>query len=494
MSMKAEHKGQKMGKKRPSSKQLPYAKGKTTRSFGKNERSAETLTVGERIIVTIKRLGINGEGVGYYRRKAVFIEGALTGEVVHAKVKQVESKYILADLIKIEKKSPDRVEPTCSAYGRCGGCQLQHVSYAGQLKAKEEIVREAFNRYVGMEHLHVKPIIGMDHPWEYRNKAQLQLGYQNEQLIAGLYESGSHQLVDIASCRVQHSEVNRAVEVIKEILKDHNIPVSKARGRDNGYVRSIVVRTGIQSGELQVTLVTGTSELPKKESIVSAIRLALPQVTTIAHNINSQKTSLIFGDVTHILWGKSTIQDSLGSLQFGLSPRAFFQLNPVQTVKLYDSVREAAGLTGKESVVDAYCGTGTIGLWLAPFAREVRGIEIIPEAVENAKRNADQNGIKNAQFYTGKSEDLLLRWFQKGYKPDVVVFDPPRTGLDGKLLRAITQTKPKKLVYVSCNPSTLAKDCKQLIDGGYDLKWVQPVDMFPHTSHVENVALLVRKV
>ena len=490
MNMKAtQGKQQPLGKKHFDGQQHHDPKRNKKHQFDPSERSAEMLRDGERIIITIKRMGINGEGVGYYRRKAVFIEGALTGEVVHAKVKQVEPSYILAELVEIEKRSADRVQPACPMYGRCGGCQLQHMSYSGQLKAKEEIVREAFNRYTAIEDLKIKPVIGMNNPWQYRNKAQLQLGYQGDQLMAGLYEAGSHQLVDVTACPVQHPKVNRAVKNMKKILKDLRIPVYKERGGDKGYVRNIVVRAGVQSGELQVTLITGTKQLPKMEAIITAVRRALPQVTTI----DTLKTPLIFGDTTHILRGKPTIKDSLGSFRVELSPRAFFQLNPEQTVKLYDAVREAAGLTGRETLIDAYCGTGTIGLWLAPYAREVRGIEVIPEAVEDAKRNADQNGIKNAQFYTGKAEEWMRSWFQQGYKPDVVVVDPPRTGLDDQFLRVIMRTKPSKLVYVSCNPSTLAKDCKQLIEGGYELKWVQPVDMFPQTSHVECCSLIVRK-
>ncbi|WP_152394849.1 23S rRNA (uracil(1939)-C(5))-methyltransferase RlmD [Paenibacillus guangzhouensis] len=492
-----------MNKKLPQSskKKPPFHKeqkrplaagGQKPRPSTRGDQSAELVSIGERIIVTIKRIGINGEGVGYFRRKAVFVDGALPEEVVRAKVKRIEPNFIIAELMEIEKKSAARIKPDCPVYDRCGGCQLQHLSYAGQLSAKEDIVREAFNRYTQGIDVKIKPILGMDNPWKYRNKAQLQLGFQGDQMIAGLYEAGSHQLVDITGCAIQHPTVNQAVDTIKGILMDLHIPVFKARGGDEGYIRNIVVRAGQQSGELQVTLVTGSEKMPKAQAIVSAIRRVLPQVTTIAHNINTQKTSLIFGDKTHILWGRPTINDSLGDLQFELSPRAFFQLNPEQTVKLYEAVRVAAGLTGRETVVDAYCGTGTIGLWLAPYAREVRGIEIIPEAVEDAKRNAERSGRTNANFYVGKSEELLPRWVKQGFQPDVVVFDPPRTGVDSRLLRAITQTKPKKLVYVSCNPSTLAKDCKQLIEGGYELQWVQPVDMFPQTSHVECCVSLVR--
>ncbi|AWB43905.1 23S rRNA (uracil(1939)-C(5))-methyltransferase RlmD [Paenibacillus sp. CAA11] len=453
---------------------------------------AEELKVGDRIVVTIKRLGINGEGVGYYRRKAVFIEGAIPGEVIKATVKRAEPKYITAAISEIEKRSPERVDAPCPVFGICGGCQIQHMSYKGQLQGKEDLVREAFARYAGMENVRLQPILGMEHPWGYRNKAQLQLGERQEGVIAGLYSTGSHELVDITGCPIQHPEINAAVDKVRNVLEYLRIPIYKERS-NQGLVRSIVVRWGFQSGQLQVTLVTVNDRVPQQERLIKELRLALPGITSIALNINPRNTSLIFGDRTHILWGEEGIQESLGDLEFTLSPRAFFQLNPLQTVKLYESVRAAAGLTGKETVVDAYCGTGTIGLWLAPYAREVRGIESIAEAVQDAKDNAERNGRSNASFYTGQAEELLPAWVKSGFKPDVIIADPPRTGLDPRFLESVLKTKPKRFVYVSCNPSTLAKDCKVLLDGGYSLEWAQPVDMFPQTSHVEVTVRLERK-
>lgn len=454
--------------------------------------NAEEVQSGDRIIVTIKRLGINGEGVGYYRRKAVFIEGALPEEVVKAVVRKVESKFINAEITEIEKRSPYRIDAPCPVFGICGGCQIQHLSYEGQLKAKEELIREAFDRYAGLGDVRIKPMLGMEHPWDYRNKAQLQLGQLEEGIIAGLYSAGSHELIDITGCPIQHPEVNKAVDRVRNVLQELHIPVYKERG-NSGLVRSIVVRLGFQSRQLQVTLVTVNDRIPKEQELVKMIRLALPEVTSIAVNVNPKNTSLIFGDRTRILWGADTIEESLGDLDFTLSPRAFFQLNPLQTVKLYESVRAAAALTGKETVVDAYCGTGTIGLWLAPHAAEVRGIESIPEAAQDAKANAERNGRLNATFHTGRAEDLLPRWVKAGFSPDVIIADPPRTGLDQDFLEAVLRTKPKRFVYVSCNPSTLAKDCKVLTEGGYKVEWAQPVDMFPQTSHVECVTLLTRK-
>ncbi|WP_240647725.1 23S rRNA (uracil(1939)-C(5))-methyltransferase RlmD [Paenibacillus nanensis] len=453
--------------------------------------SAEDVKAGDRIVVTIKRIGINGEGVGYYKRKAVFIEGALPNEVVKAKVTRAEAGYLNASIIEIEKKSPDRQVPPCPVYAECGGCQLQHMTYEAQLKAKEEIVREAFQRYAGIESLPMRPIFGMENPWGYRNKAQLQTGLHDGEVVTGLYSAGSHKLVDISGCEIHHPVVNGVVEGAKAVLKELNIPIYNERTRE-GAVRTIVARVGQASGQVQLTLITAVDRLPDTRRLVQRLRDKLPMVKTIAQNINKGKTPLIFGDRTTVLWGDERLNETLGDVRFSLSPRAFFQLNPEQTVKLYNAAKEAAALTGKELVVDAYCGTGTIGMWLAPNAREVRGIEIIPEAVRDARDNAEASGITNARFYEGRAEELLPQWVAQGIRPDVVVVDPPRTGCEMPLLQAIAKAKPKRLVYVSCNPSTLAKDCKVLLGSGYRLEWVQPVDMFPQTSHVESCSLLVR--
>jgi 23S rRNA (uracil1939-C5)-methyltransferase len=262
------------------------------------------------------------------------------------------------------------------------------------------------------------------------------------------------------------------------------------RSPGEGGLRTVVLRVAPDTGELQLTLVAARERFAPLEPLVAAIREAAPEIASISLNVNYSKSPLVFGEHTVLLWGKPALDVKLGALQFALSPRAFFQLNPSQTVKLYDAVREAAALTGRETVVDAYCGTGTIGLWLAPHAREVRGIEVIREAVDDAERNAKQNGIANARFYTGKAEELLPRWVKTGFRPDVIVADPPRTGCDPKLLRTIIETKPERFVYVSCNPSTLAKDCRVLLDNGFRIEYVQPVDMFPQTSHVECVCSL----
>ncbi|QAY66990.1 23S rRNA (uracil(1939)-C(5))-methyltransferase RlmD [Paenibacillus protaetiae] len=454
--------------------------------------SAEELHIGDRIVVTVKRIGINGEGVGYYKRKAVFIKGALPDEVVKAAVTKVNPGFLEADIVELEKKSPDRRKPPCDVYDVCGGCQLQHMSYEAQLRAKEEIVRESFQRYAGMQQLPMRPIIGMDDPWSYRNKAQLQAGKEGQKIITGLYAADSHRLIDISGCLVQDPVINKVMDEVKAVLADMQIPIYNEKTGE-GTVRTIVARVAQTTGRVQLTFVTAADRLPDARLLVKRVRERLPMVVTVAQNIHKGKSSVIFGDKTVLLWGKERLDEQMGNVKFALSPRAFFQLNPEQTVKLYNVVQEAASLKGNELVVDAYCGTGTIGLWLAPHAGEVRGIELIPEAVHDARDNARTSGVDNARFYEGRAEQVLPEWVQTGVRPDVVVVDPPRTGCELPLLQAIVKAQPSKLVYVSCNPSTLAKDVKVLTEGGYRLEWVQPVDMFPQTSHVESVILMIRK-
>ncbi|UUZ90665.1 23S rRNA (uracil(1939)-C(5))-methyltransferase RlmD [Paenibacillus sp. P25] len=468
--------------------------GPSAGRFGKGAGapSAEDVRPGDRLVVTIKRIGINGEGVGYYKRKAVFVEGALPGEVVKATVVQVEPSFISARLAEIEKASPQRQTPPCPVYAECGGRQPQHLNYAGQLEAKEELVREAFRRYAGMDQPPMRPILGMEDPWGYRNKAQLQTGYEGGRVLTGLYSPGDHRLVDISGRAVQDPAINRVIGKVKSPLEELRIPIYNERKRQ-GVIRTIVARVGRASGKVQLTFVTAEDRIPDVSKLVRLIRDESPEVTTIAQNINKDRSPLIFGSKTVILWGKERLDETLGDVRFSLSPRAFFQLNPSQTVKLYDAVKEAAALTGRELVVDAYCGTGTIGLWLSPMAREVRGIEVIPEAVEDARDNARASGAENALFFAGRAEPLLPEWVRRGIRPDVVVVDPPRTGCERPSLEALAQAKPARLVYVSCNPSTLAKDCRVLLDRGFRLEWIQPVDMFPHTAHVECCVSLVRK-
>ncbi|WP_379971023.1 23S rRNA (uracil(1939)-C(5))-methyltransferase RlmD [Ectobacillus sp. sgz5001026] len=455
------------------------------------KQNVSQLQMGQTFPVTIKRMGINGEGVGYFKRQVVFIPGALPGEEVVAEVTNIKRGYAEAKIKKIRKKSPQRVSPICPVFDQCGGCQLQHISYEGQLENKRDIVVQAFEKYTNIPPAIIRPTIGMEDPWHYRNKSQLQVGKEKDHLIAGLYTMNTHQLVDISDCPIQHSSTNEVTQKVKRILERLDIPVYNER-KGTGIIRTIVTRVALQTGEIQLVLITSKKEFPRKDQLMKQIQTALPHVKSIMQNVNGEKTSLIFGDETFRLAGKEVIQETLGDLSFELSARAFFQLNPVQTVKLYNEAKKAAQLTGKEKIVDAYCGVGTIGLWLAPQAAEIRGMDVIAESIEDAKKNAKKHGFSNAKYVTGKAEHWLPKWVKEGWQPDVVVVDPPRTGCDDKLLDAILQVKPKRMVYVSCNPSTLARDVKRLAKS-YEVKYVQPLDMFPQTSHVECISQLILK-
>jgi len=443
--------------------------------------------------LTIKRLGINGEGVGYFKKQVVFVPGALPGEEVVVEATKINPKFAEAKVKKIRIKSPNRVQPLCPVYEQCGGCQLQHLNYDQQLKEKRDIVIQSLERHTkgNISKLDIRETIGMEDPWGYRNKSSFQVKAMDGKVLAGLYGLNSHQLINIEECAVQHSQTNEATSAVKRILEELKIPIYNEKSR-KGIVRTIVTRVGIQTGELQIVLITTQKELPKMDTIIHEIQKRLPNVKSIVQNINGQKTSLIFGEETLPLAGEEFIQETLGDLQFELSARTFFQLNPVQTVKLYNEVKKAAALTGQEKVVDAYCGVGTIGLWLADQAGEVRGMDVIPESIEDAKKNAKRQGLNNTKYVPGKAEEVLPKWVKKGWKPDVIVVDPPRTGLEGQLIQTILQAEPKKLIYISCNPSTLAKDI-QTLSAKYEVKYIQPVDMFPHTAHVECCSLLVLK-
>ncbi|MFC0190305.1 23S rRNA (uracil(1939)-C(5))-methyltransferase RlmD [Fictibacillus aquaticus] len=465
-------------------------------SFNNKNKSTinPVLHEGQTIPLTIKRLGINGEGVGFFKKTVVFVPGALPGEEITAEITKVFPNRAEAKVKKLRKPSKDRVTPPCPIYEECGGCQLQHLSYPAQLREKQDIVRQAFERYtkIPASRLPLKDTLGMAHPWDYRNKSSFQAGRKDGRIIAGLYSSNSHELIDIDDCLVQHPDTTKVTNEVKRILKDLNIPIHPDKAK-RAAVRTIVVRTSFETEGLQLTLVTSGENLPKKDLFLSEMKKRLPMVTSIVQNVNDKKTSLIFGEKTIHLGGSETIAEKLGDLSFELSARAFFQLNPKQTVVLYDEVKKQAKLTGSEKIVDAYCGSGTIGLWLAPFAKEVRGMDVIEESIANARENAAKHGFKHTVYETGKAEKWLPKWLKEGWKPDVVVVDPPRTGCDESFLQTVLKIKPKRMVYVSCNPSTLAKDVHMLMSGGFEVEEITPVDMFPQTAHIETVCTLIWK-
>jgi 23S rRNA (uracil-5-)-methyltransferase RumA len=450
------------------------------------------LKKGEVIELPIRRIGINGEGVGYYQKQVIFVDGAVPGEVVAARVTEVDRRHARARLVRVKKRSAYRIEPPCPVYRECGGCQLMHIDRRLQKRLKRELVEEAFARYAGLKQIPIEETIVMDEPWAYRNKAQLPVRREGGRVVLGLYSVGSRRLVDVGDCMVQHPTVNRTLAVAREIVEELDIPVYDEKTH-RGSLRHLVARVSFATGDVQLVLVSRTESLPQEQELVRSVNERLPEVKSIVLNHNPARTPLVFGETSRVLWGEEKLRERLGDLTFLLSARAFFQLNPVQTARLYEEVRKVANLTGKETMVDAYCGAGTIGLWLAREAGRIIGMDTIPEAIADARENAAINGIGNAEFHVGEAEKLLPEWVKEGLRPDVVVVDPPRTGLGEALIDSLLEVKPSKIVYVSCNPSTLAKDCARLLSGGYMLEKVVPLDMFPQTAHVESVVLLKRR-
>ena len=436
-------------------------------------------------------LGHNGEGIGKYEGYTLFVLGALPGERAKVQVTKVNKNYGFAKLIEIVKQSPERVQPMCSVYEQCGGCQLQHLSYKGQLDQKRKIVEDNLKRIGKLEDVVVHPTLGMDNPWKYRNKSQVPFAEREGGLIAGFYAKGTHDVIDMKECIIQQEKGDWMTQSVRRIAEELGISAYNEQTQ-KGILRHVVSRVGVNTGELMLIVVTNGRDFNNKEQLIERIVEEIPGLTSLVQNINEEQTNVILGFKSITLWGRDVIYDTIGDVKFAISPRSFFQVNPEQTKVLYDKALEYAGLTGNESVIDAYCGIGTISLFLAKKSKHVYGVEIIPDAIKDAKNNAKLNGIENVTFEVGAAEKVIPEWAKKGIEVDVVVVDPPRKGCDEALLQTIIELKPKRMVYVSCNPSTLARDLKVLEDGGFRTVEVQPVDMFPQTMHVEAVALIER--
>ncbi|HFH7240236.1 TPA: 23S rRNA (uracil(1939)-C(5))-methyltransferase RlmD [Streptococcus agalactiae] len=444
----------------------------------------------QRIPLKIKRMGINGEGIGFYKKTLIFVPGALKGEEVFCQISSVRRNFAEAKLLKINKKSKNRVDPACSIYKECGGCQIMHLQYDKQLEFKTDVIRQALMKFKpeGYENYEIRKTIGMPEPEHYRAKLQFQVRSFGGNVRAGLYAQGTHRLIDIKDCLVQDRLTQEMINRVAELLGKYKLPIYNER--KIAGVRTVMIRRAQASGEIQLIFIT-SKRLDFDDVVIELVR-EFPELKTVAVNINASKTSDIYGQITEVIWGQESINEEVLDYVFSLSPRAFYQLNPKQTQILYSEAVNALDVKEDDDLIDAYCGVGTIGLAFAGKVKSVRGMDIIPEAIQDAKENALHMGFTNTHYEAGKAEDIIPRWYSEGFRANALIVDPPRTGLDDKLLNTILKMPPEKMVYVSCNTSTLARDLVTLTKV-YHVHYIQSVDMFPHTARTEAVVKLQRK-
>ncbi len=441
-------------------------------------------------VVRIYDIGENGEGIGKIDDFVVFVDGALPTEKVLVKIVKVKKSYGYGKLLEILEGSESRVKPVCDVFKKCGGCSLQHLEYSAQLDFKRKRVKDSLERIGGFSDVHVLRTIGMENPYNYRNKAQFPVGISKNGLSFGFYAPRSHNIIDISKCFIQNEINEKIIYAVKNFMLEFDIAPYDERFH-KGIVRHIVTRTAFVTGEVMVCIVIKGQKLPKSETLVNTL-LEINGISSVVLSYNNDKTNVIMGNKIDVLYGKYFIEDYIGKFKFKISPLSFFQVNPEQTRVLYQTALDFAELTGKETVIDAYCGIGTISLFVSEKAKKVIGIEIVPEAIEDARYNALINGVSNVEFILGKTEEVFPDlWEKMKVEPDVLFLDPPRKGCDIKLIDMILKSAVSKIVYVSCNPSTLARDLK-LLSEEYAVVRVQPVDMFCMTTHVETVICLSR--
>lgn len=451
------------------------------------------------VTLVIEDMGADGEGVGKIDGFTFFVKDALIGDKVEAKVMKVKKGYAYARLMRIVSPSPNRTEPRCPYHKQCGGCQIQALDYSAQLLYKEKKVRNNLMRIGGFSEKLLdsvmEPIVGMEHPYHYRNKAQFPIGTdKNGEIVTGFYAGRTHIIIPNTDCALGISENQSILETLINYMKRCNVkPYDEATG--TGLVRHVLIRKGFTTGEIMVCAVINGEHLPQEDRLVEALR-KIEGMASISININTQKTNVIMGGRCRTIWGSDTISDVIHmrdgeGITFAISPLSFYQVNPIQTERLYGIALDYAGLTGTETVWDLYCGIGTISLFMAKRAKQVYGVEIVEQAIHDARRNAVRNGINNASFYVGKAEEVLPHLYEKeGIHADVICIDPPRKGCDSACLETIRKMMPDRIVYVSCDSATLARDLKYLCANGYELRRARAVDLFGHTVHVETVCLL----
>lgn len=454
--------------------------------------SKPPVTKNQKLTLTISDLTYQGMGVGKVEHYPLFIEDALPDEVVDITVIKASKNYGFAKVINRHNDSPLRTDGINKTYTQTGIAPLQHLKYDAQLEFKRNQVVELLKKS-HLEEIAVADVLGMDEPAHYRNKAQVPVRMVKNQLETGFFKKNSHTFVPMEDYLIQDERIDEVIKAVRDILRKYLISAYDEKAH-KGVVRHIIVRRGHYSHEVMVVLVTRAKKIPESDEVVDEILKACPDVKTIVQNVNQEKTNVILGKTEKILAGTGHITDSLNGINFEISAHSFYQVNSIQTEKIYQKVVEAAGLTGKETVIDAYCGIGTISLNLAQKAAKVYGVEIIPEAIEDAKKNAAVNKIGNAVFEVGTASEWMTKWAEDGVKPDVVVFDPPRKGLEPEVINSTVELSPEKIVYVSCNPATLVRDIQLFTEQGYEVTQpIQPVDQFPMTVHIESVTVMERK-
>lgn len=445
---------------------------------------------GELLTGTISDLTYQGNGVLKVDHYPLFVPDALPGEEVEVRVTKVTNHFGWGQRTKLIQASPDRVADANRAYLQTGIAPLGNLTYPAQLRFKQHQIEELLAK----AHLAiaVKPTLGMAQPTGYRNKAQVPVRMMKGQPTTGFFKRGSHDLVPMENFLIQDPAIDQAVVLVRDLLRKYHVPAYDER-TGHGVIRTVMVRRGYYSHQVMVVLVTNGKRLPHGAEITREIVAGVPGIASVVQNINDQKTNVILGAKNKLLWGKPAIHDQLLGIDFTISPRSFYQVNPQQTERLYQAAIDQAGLNGSQTVIDAYCGIGTISLAVAKHAKRVYGVEIVPEAIEDAKQNAVANGITNVDFEVGKAEDQMAQWQKAGLKPDVVIVDPPRKGLDPQLIEATAKMAPEKVIYVSCNPATLVRDLTRFQEQGYQVTQpIQPVDQFPQTTHVESITVMSR--
>ncbi len=459
----------------------------------KNVRSEAPVKPGQKIELNINGYGYEGEGVGRFRNFTIFVPEVLQGEQALIKITEVKKNFARGTVLRILRPASQRINPACRIAGLCGGCQLQHLNYQDQLNLKQQRVIDAVERIGGLKEVKVHHTLGMSEPWHYRNKVQYPLGVKNVEVVMGFYRKGTHQIIAATgNCLLQPELINRIASVIKEVVEKYHVSIYDEQ-TGTGLLRHVLMKYGVRTDEAMIVFITNGEQFLVGAKLARELAGYFPEIKSVMQNVNESRSNVILGPETRLLWGVDAITDYIGNYKFKIAAESFFQVNPVQTEVLYRKAVEYAGLSGSEAVLDAYCGVGSLTFFIAERAKKVYGIEVVTAAVKNATENAEVNEVRNTQFIVGSIETVLPQLVKGGIEFDVGVVDPPRSGCEEVVLKSMSQNNIRRIVYVSCNPSTMARDLKILNNLGYKVVEIQPVDMFPHTYHVECVARVERR-